>query len=181
MQDVFVETSQLDFTGQVQTPVIDFKDLCCYTAAAAEDSGAPVETCGEIADPAGQCGKTPDGQPMRHVADVQAIETEDFLGDVFLCVDPISAANRAGTGHPGDVLAAHMYTSVATVIDWIAAHPGAQDTCQIVIRYSPFNNFPDVVQATSSGVRLGIDQSSGYGRVTDVTIFQPSLGTPAAP
>ena len=63
----------------------------------------------------------------------------------------------------------------------IAAHPSAQDNCGLIIRYSPYNNYPDYVQSTVNGVRLGIEQGAGYGRVSDATVFTPGSGAPAAP
>jgi len=152
-RDVFVSTAQLDFTGQVVTPIIDF---------------LPVQVT------------PPGGQPYTAVK-ILAVESSDFLGDVVLCYDNTSAANRYGSGRPGDFLTAHMYSSVQVLLDWIHAHPGAQDSCGLIVRYSPFNNFPDFIQSSVNGVRVGIDQASGYGRVVDVTIFSPGYGTPATP
>jgi hypothetical protein len=155
-QDVFVETAQLDFTGQVVTPVVDY---------------LPVQV-------------TPKGGGAAYTAaQIIGVETEDFLGDVFLCADPVSRANNIGLGStsPADLLYAHMYTSVQTILDWIAAHPGAQDACGLIVRYSPFNNYPDYVQSSVYGVRLGIEQSAGYGRVSQVTVFSPGQGVVAPP
>jgi hypothetical protein len=148
-----VKTAQLDFTGQVITPVLDFLPV--------------VQT-------------SPMGATTTQVR-ILAVETQDFLGDVFLCYDPVTAANRQGTGAPGDILAAHMYTSASTILDWIAAHPGSQDACGLIVRYSPFDNYPDYIQSTVNGVRLNIEQGAGYGRVSDVTIFAPGSGQPANP
>ena len=152
-RDVFVETAQLDFTGQVITPVIDFIPQTIQV-----DGGAPVTKL-----------------------KILGVETEDFIGDVFVCYDKISGANRFGTGRPGDILTAHMYTSVQIILDWIQKHPGAQDACGLIIRYSPFNNYPDFIQSSVNGVRLNIEQGAGFGRVSDVTIFAPGTGNPAAP
>jgi hypothetical protein len=151
--DVFVETAQLDFAGQVVTPVMDYLPMTV----------------------------TPDGGAPYTALQVLAYETEDFLGDVFVCYDTVSAANRAGTGRAGDILGVHMYTSGQSILDWMASHPSAQDNCGIIVRYSPYNNYPDYIQGTSNGVRMSIDQSSGYGRVVDVTVFAPGQGTPAPP
>jgi hypothetical protein len=153
-EDVFVETAQLDFTGQVVTPIFDY---------------LPVTTTDDA------------GVSTTHIQ-IEAVETEDFLGDVFLCYDQGSAANRALIdGAPGDILNAHMYTSVETILNWITSHPGAQDACGIIVRYSPFNNYPDYIDAVLNGVRLNIEQGSGFGRVSDATIYVPGSGTPAAP
>jgi hypothetical protein len=112
---------------------------------------------------------------------ILAYETEDFLGDVFLCYDHIGADERAGTGRPGDILSAHLYTSVTSILDWMAAHPTAQDNCGIIVRYSPYNNYPDYIQSTNNGIRLGIEQGAGFGRVSDCTVFVPGSGAAAPP
>ncbi|HEY2509423.1 MAG TPA: hypothetical protein VGI39_01080, partial [Polyangiaceae bacterium] len=156
-RDVFVETAQLELAGQVITPVMDFLPV-----PRADDPNPSNPT------------------PPYGVA-VQAYETQDFLGEVFLCVDPVTAANRAGSGNPGDVLSAHMYTSAESIIDWIRTHPRAQDACQLIVRYSPYDNYPDYIQSTTAGVRLGIEQGAGYGRVSDVTVFAPGTGATVNP
>jgi len=92
-----------------------------------------------------------------------AVETTDYLGDVFLCRD----------GNSGDVLPVHMYTPVASILNWLQAHPGVSNDCGIVIRYSPYNNFPDYISSLTNGIRLGITQGGGFGRVVDVTLFVP--------
>ena len=55
----------------------------------------------------------------------------------------------------------------------LAAHPKAYDNCQMIIRYSPFGNYADYITSLSGGVRLGITQGGGFGRVVDVTLFVP--------
>jgi hypothetical protein len=156
-RDIFVETAQLDFTGQVITPVMDF---------------LPVANKGD---------SDPSNPSFPYGITIEAYETQDFLGDVFLCVDPVTAANRAGTGNPGDILSAHMYTSAESIIAWISAHPGAQDACGITVRYSPYNNYPDFIQAGPAGVRLGVEQGAGFGRISDATVYAPGTGSPAGP
>jgi hypothetical protein len=105
-------------------------------------------------DPADPTGKT---------LQLLAVETTDFLGNVFLCQDP-------GTG---DLLSVEMYSPVAGILDWLDKHPGAYDSCGLVIRYSPFGNYADYITSLTNGVRLGITQGGGYGRVVDVTLFVP--------
>jgi hypothetical protein len=39
----------------------------------------------------------------------------------------------------------------------------------------PYGNFADFATSTSNGVRLGITQGGGYGRVVDVTLFDPTI------
>jgi hypothetical protein len=94
---------------------------------------------------------------------ILAIETVEFLGDVFLCQDP----------ETGDVLRTKMYGSVQTILDWIQNHPGVNDACGLVVRYSPFNNFPDFIFSLNNGVRVNTTQGGGFGRVIDATLFVP--------
>ncbi len=157
-QDVFVQTAQLDFTGQVITPVMDY---------------LPVPSNGNDPNPLNPA--VPFG------VSIEAWETQDFLGEVFLCYDSTSDTARTGTGRPGDILSAHMYSSAATIVDWLSNHPGAQTACQVVVRYSPFNNYPDYITSLAYGVRLGIDQGFGFGRVVDATVFAPGTGSAAIP
>ena len=112
---------------------------------------------------------------------IQAWETQDFLGEVFLCIDPVSAANRITAGNPGDILSAHMYSSAETVVQWLAAHPGAQDACGIIVRYSPYDNYPDYITSLTNGIRLGVEQGAGFGRISDATVYVPGTGVLAPP
>jgi hypothetical protein len=119
--------------------------------------------------------------PTPFGVNIQAWETQDFLGEIFVCYDTGTAGARAGTGVPGDILSAHMYTPASAIIDFMSSHPGSQSACQIVVRYSPFDNYPDYITSLSTGVRLDIDQGYGYGRVVDATLFVPGTGTAALP
>jgi len=96
-------------------------------------------------------------------AKVLAMETQDFLGKAFLC------------SSGGDYLTAEMYTSVGAILDWIDAHPGSQDDCGLIVRYSPFNNYPDFVSSLTNGVRAAVSQGAGFGRIVDVVLFDPAL------
>ncbi len=96
---------------------------------------------------------------------LEAVETTDFLGEVFLCQDPAS----------GDLLRARMYSPVATILDWIRTHPTSTVACGLIVRFSPYNNYPDYITSLVNGVRLGITQGGGFGRVVDVTLFNPNL------
>lgn len=92
-----------------------------------------------------------------------AVETTDYLGDVYLCWDADTSS----------MLHARMYTSVGAMLDWISSHKTASDACGIVVRWSPYNNFPDYITSLTYGVRLGITQGGGFGRVVDTTLFVP--------
>ena len=93
----------------------------------------------------------------------KAVETTDFLGNVFLCQDAATS----------DLLFVRMYSPVSAVLQWFQDHPGSYSACQMIIRYSPFGNYADYITSLTAGVRLGITQGGGYGRVVDVTLFQP--------
>jgi hypothetical protein len=95
--------------------------------------------------------------------DFKAVESDDYLGDVFVCQDPAS----------GDVLRARLYVPVGDILDWLSSHPGAYDACQIVIRYSPLGTNVDFVTSLTNGVRLGITEGGGFGRVVDTVLYVP--------
>jgi hypothetical protein len=104
---------------------------------------------------------------------VEAIEAGDFLGEAFLCQD-VGAFPTPGTG---DLLGAHMYDSAASILEWITAHPGSEDTCQIIVRYSIFDNYVDYITSLSAGVQVDINQGNGYGRVVGAIAFDPTLSS----
>jgi len=135
MRDRFIETYQLDFTGTQITANVDYDFQIDQT-----------------------------GNPTTAVMFL-AVETTDFLGDVFLCRDSSTK----------DLLTARMYTSVALILDWFASHPAAYNDCQIIIHYSPYENYADYITSLLNGVRLGVTQGGGYGRIVDATLFDPTL------
>ena len=94
---------------------------------------------------------------------ILAVETTDFLGRVFLCQDPATT----------DLLDVRMYTPAEKIVDWFKNHPGAYQACGMIFRYSPYNNYLDYITSIPNGVRLGITQGGGAGRVVDVTLFMP--------
>jgi hypothetical protein len=134
-RDKFIQTYQLDFTGTQITANIDYDFLV-----------------------------GPDGLPTKQVMFL-AVETTDFLGDVFVCQDKSTK----------DLLTARMYKSVALILDWFASHPQAYNDCQVIIHYSPYENYADYITSLANGVRLGVTQGGGYGRIVDATLFDPSL------
>lgn len=117
--------------------------------------------------------------PIDHHQDgtltVDGIEGDDFLGEVFLCQD-VGQLTTPGTG---DLLGAHMYDAASTVLDWITAHPGSEQSCNIIVRYSIYDNYIDYITSLSAGVQLDINQGGGYGRVVGAIVFDPALS--AAP
>ncbi len=134
-RDKFIETYQLDFTGTQITANVDYDFQVL-----------------------------PGGSTTSQVM-LMAVETTDFLGDIFLCRDTATK----------DLLTARMYTSVELILDWFAAHPTAYNDCQIIIRYSPYENYADYITSLLNGVRLGVTQGGGYGRIVDGTLFDPTL------
>jgi len=99
---------------------------------------------------------------------IVAVETQDFLGEVFPCVD-----------RNGDILRVRMYTSVLDIVAWLESHPHAQSDCNMSIRYSPYNNYPDVITSITNGVMLNVNPGAagGPGRIGDVTLFNPAALT----
>jgi hypothetical protein len=134
--DKFIETAQLDFSGNTITANVDYDAVIDPVTMAPKEDGS---------------------------LQFLAVETSDFLGEVFLCQDPAT----------GDLLGARMYSPVAGILDWFSQHPGTYQACGIIIRYSPYGNYADYITSTTNGVRLNITQGGGFGRVVDVTLFVP--------
>jgi hypothetical protein len=134
-RDRFIETAQLDLSGTQITANIDYDFQVLQGGAI--------------------------GSQVMFLA----VETTDFLGDVFLCRDSATK----------DLLPVRMYTSVALILDWLASHPTAYNDCQIIIHYSPYENYADFITSLLNGVRLGVTQGGGYGRIVDATLFDPTL------
>jgi hypothetical protein len=106
--------------------------------------------------------------PMGTPNQILAIESTDFLGDLFMCYD-------SGTG---DVLTTRMYDNVANILDWLNAHPNAyfgsqSNECNMIVRWSPYDNYVDLIEATSTGVRIDTTQGGGFGRVVGATVYYP--------
>jgi hypothetical protein len=93
---------------------------------------------------------------------VKAIEGDDFLGEVFLCQD-IGSFPTPGTG---DLLGAHMYDSAASVLSWITNHPGTEDSCNIIVRYSIYDNYIDFITSLSAGVQVAWSVPSSSTRTS---------------
>jgi hypothetical protein len=134
--DKFVETAQVDFSGTTITANIDY------------DCAIDPKTM--------QC--MTDGSLV-----FKAVETSDFLGEVFLCQDTTTK----------DLLGVRMYSTVASILDWLGNHPNAYESCGIIITYSPYGNYADYISSIANGVRLNITQGGGFGRVVDATLFTP--------
>jgi hypothetical protein len=100
---------------------------------------------------------------------LRAMETTDYLGLVFMCAEP-----NAISGQP-DVLAVRMYDSSQAILDWFTAHPNGLNDCDVLVKYSPYGNYPDYITSRAYGVRLGINPGYGGGVVVDVTVFDPNV------
>ena len=154
-RDKAITTAQLDYTGNLETYIIDFepwvdkvKPSCKYEACGA----------GYTCNVRSQC--------VDGTIKIDAIEASDFLGEVFVCQDAPT----------GDILAVRMYSSALTIVDWFAAHPGAQAACDVIIRYSQYNNYIDFITSRTNGVKLAINAGQGLGRVVDVVLYDPAFG-----
>jgi hypothetical protein len=135
----FIQTGALDFSGVTATMNIDYLPVTDPTTGALTDGI------------------------------VAAVETQDFLGEVFVCVD----------GPTGDILRAKMYSSSLDIVNWLEQHPGAQEACNIFIRYSPYDNYPDYITSVTNGILLSVNKGAGGGspRIGDATLFNSGLLT----
>ena len=72
-----------------------------------------------------------------------------------------------------------LATIVVAIVAWLEAHPTAQSSCNIYVRYSPYNNYPDYITSTANGVLMSVNPGAGGGpsRIGDATIFNPGLLT----
>jgi hypothetical protein len=135
----FIQTGALDFSGVTITMNVDY--LPTYDATSGALNGGTIA----------------------------AVETQDFLGEVFPCVD----------GPSGDILRVKMYTSSLSIVTWLEQHPGAQTACNIYVRYSPYDNYPDYITSVANGVAMSVNPGAGGGpsRIGDATLFNPGLLT----
>lgn len=172
----FITTGQLDFTGVLESYVVDYVPFT--------DPVQPSCVSGGTCNPGYTCQQQPNSQTGSalcvtndNTIRVDAIEGQDFLGAVFMCQDPLS----------GDVLSLSMYDSASTFLAWLAAHPGgvdlvtdavdpsAQSACSIIVRASPYDNAVDRAAGLANGVNINFSAGQGQGRVTDVVLFDPNL------
>jgi len=168
-RDQFLTTGQLDFTGVLESYVVDYVPWRDPVQPSCVSSGkcSPGYNC----NPNSQLCETDD-----NTIRIEAIEGQDFLGQVFVCSDQFSS----------DVLHVGMYDSAASFLTWLANHPGgvnpnlgqvpsAQIGCSIIIRTSPYDNAVDHIASLSAGVDINFSGGAGQGRVTDVVVFDPNL------
>ena len=105
-----------------------------------------------------------DADPSKGII-VRAVETQDFLGQVFACADSAT----------GDILSVRMYSPAQDVLDWFAQHPQAFSDCDVVYKYSIYGNYPDYITSRANGIRLAINPGFGGGVISDVTIFDANV------
>jgi hypothetical protein len=96
---------------------------------------------------------------------IVGVSSNDYLGDLFLCRDPKT----------GDLLRVEQYESMATILDWIEKHPGSRDACGLMVRYSPYNNYPHLLHSKAASMYVIVKQGSGYGRVSTVVAYDSSI------
>jgi hypothetical protein len=143
----FVQTASLDFTGVLESYVVDYEPWT-----------------------------DPDTGAMDGTIKIDAIEGEDYLGEVFLCQD-LGTSGTASGDFLGtqDLLGVHMYDTGGEVLVWLTNHPGVQNACGVVVQYSEYNNYLNYIASLSAGVAVGITQGAGYGRISNVWIFDPAI------
>jgi hypothetical protein len=142
--DNWVQSASIDFTGISISALLDYKI---------------------VPDP------TPHN-PNAVAINALSVESPDFLGNAFLCFIP----GATFLGQPMPLLAARMYSPVNKIMDWITENPQAYDNqtgCGIVVRWSSYDNYIDLIDATSTGVRLDVTQGGGFGRVVGVQLYVP--------
>jgi len=169
-RDQFLTTGQLDFTGVLESYVVDYVPFTDPVQPSCVSTGKC--NAGFNCDPNSALCVTDD-----NTIRIEAIEGQDFLGQVFLCQDPFT----------NDILHVGMYDSAYTLLNWLAAHPGginlgtgvfepsAQTACAIIVRTSPYDNAVDRVAALGTGANVNFSGGQGQGRVTDVVLFDPTL------
>ncbi len=95
-----------------------------------------------------------------------AAESTDYLGDVFMCYEPAASP---------PLLAIRMYTPTLAVLNWLNANPQSYTDCGIVVRWSPYDNFVNLIESTTYGVRLQVTQGGGLGRVVGAQVYVPGV------
>jgi hypothetical protein len=152
----FVQTAQLDFTGVLETYIVDFVP---WQYVAGDTTKA----------------YNPAGTEFDGTIKIEAIEGDDFLGEVFLCQDLGGNGGTVDFIGTQDLLGVHMYDTGGQVLEWLTQHPGLQDSCNVIVQYSEYNNYLNYIASLTAGVAVGIAQGAGYGRVDAVWVFDPSI------
>ena len=111
-----------------------------------------------------------------HASGSTPSKADDFLGEVFLCQDLGTYGTSSGDfiGTAGPPRRAHVRHGRTRCSTWLTQHPGLQDTCNVIVQYSEYDNYLDYIASLSAGVALGISQGAGYGRIVDAWVFDPT-------
>src|SRR5262249_48269833 len=96
---------------------------------------------------------------------ILSVESAAFEGELFLCQDPLTR----------DLLHVRQYDSIDEIMDWLSSHPGAQEVCQILVKFNTANQGPVSVTSKTAGVQVFVGQGVGVGRIVDVLVFDPTL------
>jgi hypothetical protein len=156
-RDKFYNTLNFDFSGESVNGNVDYE----MVAATGTDGGV--------------------GAPAMVV---RAFETQNYLGQVFACME--SSPTVAGAY---DVLGVRMYDNGSTIMQWIADHTynqdgasnGAPADCGVQVKYSVYGNYPDYITfgvapgLPIGGVRFGLNSGFGGSVITDATVFDPNI------
>ncbi len=101
---------------------------------------------------------------------VRAFESQNFLGKVYMCSEPSPTVDGQI-----DLLGISMYEPATTILNWIASHPTARADCNIIVQYSIYGNYADIIESNQYGVQVGLNASYGSSVVTDLTVFDPNV------
>lgn len=171
--NMFVQSAVLDFSGNLETYSVYYRPWqdplqpsCAYQSCRTTATGADEDyVCSS-----GTCVAADNS------IEIMGMAASDYLGDVFPCMDPTT----------GDVLSVAQYSATLKILDWLTAHPGnpfnatagapsAQTACGMIVNYSPFDNYPNSIWSLINGVYMNSNQGEGYGRIVDVTLFNPAF------
>lgn len=110
-----------------------------------------------------------DGLVVPGLTRLASADSQDFLGEVFVC--------KSG----GDLLAVRMFTPADVVLEWINNHPSAVNGCNLIIDYFEFGSVISRVTSITNGVIVNFTRPSGItaqannSAVSDVDFFAPGL------
>lgn len=96
---------------------------------------------------------------------LSSVDTNDFLGEVFVCADN------------GELLTVRMFTPGEVVLDWLLRHPAAYASCNIIVDYWEYGTVLSRVTSIANGVIVNFTRPSGItgnannSAVSDVDLF----------
>jgi hypothetical protein len=101
---------------------------------------------------------------------VRAFESQNYLGKVYMC----SEASPTVAGQI-DLLGISMYEPATTILNWIASHPTARADCNIIVQYSIYGNYANIIESNQYGVQVSLNASYGSSVVTGLTVFDTNV------